>query len=76
MIVSFFVTGLFAYVMAGYFAQYQHLVCKQTELSLRLFEATQCEVDDVFRPESIRINQEWPFVHRVRPINAATLAGI
>lgn len=74
-IVSFFLTGVFAFFLSGYFSEFQHLVCKQTELSLRFFEAKSCDVDPVFKPEHFRINFSWPFVHKLRKSNADSLQG-
>ena len=68
-------TGLFSFCSSGYFSQYQHLVCKQTELSLRLFEATTCEVYSDFHPELLKLTLEWPFVHRIREVTAEEIAS-
>ena len=67
-------TGLFSFVSSGYFSQYQHLVCKQTELSLRLFEATTCEVYSDFHPELLKLSLEWPLMHRIRGVTSEEIA--
>lgn len=73
-IFAFFMTGIFAFWLSGFCSQYQHLVCKQTELSLRLFEATQCEVYSDYHPEQLSFNSKWPFIHRIydiKPVDEA-----
>lgn len=40
--VAFLATGVFAFVASGVMSSYQHLVCKQDELSLRFFEPKTC----------------------------------
>jgi len=48
LLIAFILTGVFAFISAGHMSQYQHLVCKQDELSLRMFEAKTCTVNEIF----------------------------
>ena len=57
-------TALFAYVLTGYLCRFQHMVCKQQEITLRVFEAKTCELDEIFTKTQVKINSSWPFIHK------------
>ena len=58
-IVGFFATGVFAFLVSGIMCNYQHLVCKQDELSLRFFETKTCTVDPIYLPQGYKFTQDW-----------------
>ena len=66
-IVSFLITGLFAFFVTGYLCKFGHLVCPMKEISLRPFDWKTCDIDPTFLPHSAYINFEWPMIHTSRP---------
>ena len=63
-IIACIMTALFAYVLTGYLCRFQHMVCQQQEITLRVFETKTCEVDEIFNLTKFRLTQDWPFIHR------------
>ena len=66
-IISFFVTGAFAFILTGYLCTYEHLVCQQNELFIKPFKFSSCQVDEVFRSNNYNLNMTAPFVHQIIP---------
>lgn len=58
-LVALLLTGVCAFLISGVMCNYQHLVCKQDQLSLRFFETKTCVVDPIFLPQGFRFSGDW-----------------
>ena len=69
--IALLATVFFTFWLSGLLCEYSHLVCKQTELTLKFFQSTSCEHEEIFNQYDMVINQEWPFLHEKSTIDAS-----
>ena len=62
--VGFITTGVFAFLASGFMCISQHLVCKQDELMLRVFETKTCTIDQVYLPQGYSFSNSFPYLYQ------------
>lgn len=48
LIISFILTGIFAFILSGILSEYQFFTCRQQHLNMAPFEIKDCVVDKLF----------------------------